>query len=55
MGVGWASWSEEADHELGVAMVIYLPTCAKTSRKVAGQKLQGQQMRLLLSKGQVTI
>lgn len=49
------SQSEEPEHELSVAMVIYLPTCAKTSWKVAGQKLQPQQLQLRLSKGQVTI
>lgn len=49
------SQSEEPEHELSVAMVIYLPTCAKTSWKVAGQKLQPQLLQLHLSKGQVTI
>lgn len=54
-GGWWASRSEEPDHELSVAMVIYLLTCAETSRKVAGKKLQPQQMQLRLSKGQVKI
>lgn len=49
---GWASRSEEPDHELSVAMVIYLPTCAKTSQKVL---VRSCRMQLLLSKGQVTI
>lgn len=49
---GWASRSEEPDHELSVAMVIYLPTCAKTSQKVL---VRSCRMQLLVSKGQVTI